>query len=476
MRSLRLLALVAPVFFLPLACEDSSGSSSGATFNPEAGGFEAGTVPEAGSPETGVDSSPPAPLGVTVTVTEDALPKSNVRVILQDAAGLVIGEQATDATGKVVVATAPSMVTVLTARGTGAGATVAPVTFAGVVDGDRLVVAAVADVAVEPSIVGQYSVSFSTAGVAATANSFDVTAGAGCFGSGAPGAPVLVGLYASCLAAKNAVLAEALSDGSFLGFGFAKDVAKPPAGPPPGVLAVGPLTFAAAGTTTLTASNVLGGLSNFSTDLFAIANSTAFRMNLSTGLIDEGPQTWKTPTGFAEAYQAVVSFDELNASSTSTRFFVRREAVPASNTLTNVDFATALPRITDAALTKPTAVRPEVAVTSAASLGTADGGVATFHWSNPLAETSGSWTIVFPPSTTTIKIPALPADAAAFTPASNVAIDEVLFIEATQVPGYKELKLLPIQPNFGIDLVNTQKPLPLPGTVRVSRWTPGVPG
>ena len=104
MRNLRLLALVGPVFLLPLACEDSSGSPSGAAFTTEAGAsFEAGIAPEGGAPETGVDASPPAPLGVTVTVTDDALPRSNVRVILQDAAGLVTGEKTTDAAGKVLL-------------------------------------------------------------------------------------------------------------------------------------------------------------------------------------------------------------------------------------------------------------------------------------------------------------------------------------------------------------------------------------
>jgi hypothetical protein len=477
MRSLRLLALVAPVLFLPLACEDSSGSSSGVTFNPDAGGFEAGPspMPEAGPlPEAGVDSSPPAPLGVTVTVTANALPKVNARVVLHDAAGLVIGEKVTDAAGKVTLPTAPSMVTVLITDGI---SSVTPVTFAGVADGDKLVVAAVPGVAVDPTIVGQYSVSFSAAGVAATADTFGVAAGAGCPpGSGAVGEPAILDLYASCLNAKNAVLSDATSDGSLVGFGFVKDLAKPAAPPPAAATNVGPLAFTAPGTTTLSATNVPPTSTNVSADLFAIANSGTFRMNYSSGLVEAGGQAFKTPTGFAEAYQTVVSFDEFNATSMSTRVFVRRESVPASNVLTAVDYTAALPRITDVPMTTPTAGRPQVVVTSAAALGSADGGVATFSWSNSLAEINGSWTVVFPPSTTTVKLPALPADAAMFVPTPNVSIDEVIFIEATQVPGYKELKLLPIQPSFGVDLVNTQKPLPVPGTVRVSRWTPGVPG
>jgi hypothetical protein len=477
MRSLRLLALVAPVFLLPLACEDSSGSPSGAAFTPEAGaGFEAGTVPEAGVPETGVDAAPPAPLGVTVTVTDDALPKSGVRVILHDAAGLVIGQTVTDATGKVVVATAPSMVTVLISHGTGSGSSVSPVSFAGVVDGDNLVVAAVADVAVDPVVVGQYSVSFSNAGVAATANAFNVTAGAGCTGSATASAPAVVDLYAGCLLATNAVLAYATDNSGLLGYGFAKGVAKPAAGPPPGVINVGPLAFAAPGSTALKTANAPVN-ANANASLYAIANGAGFNVIYTTGTLFNNDLAFQTPTSFAEAYQSVVTFDEYNAESTSTRYFVRREAVPANHSPPAADYAAALPRITDAPLTKPTAERPQVAVTSAASLGSADGGVATFRWSNSAAETTGSWTIVFPPTTTTIKIPALPADAAGFVPESNVSIDDLIFIEATQVPGYKELKLLPIQPNFGIELgTGGSKPLPLPGTVRVSRWTPGVPG
>lgn len=477
MRNLRLLALVAPLFLLPLACEDSSGSPSGAAFTPEAGAnFEAGISPEAGAPETGVDASPPAPLGVTVTVTEDALPKNSVRVILHDAAGVVIGEKTTDATGKVLLAIAPSMVTVLLSRGTGGGSSVSPVSFAGVADGDKLVVAAVADAGVNPVVVGQYSVSSSLAGVAATATDFQVTAGAGCPGSGVATAPVVVDLFAGCLAPKNAVLAYATDTTGLLGYGFAKDVAKPAAGPPPGIINVGPLDYTAPGSTALKTSNAPGNV-NANANLYGIANGAGFGIIYTTGTLFNNDLAFQTPTGFAEAYQSVVSFDEYNASSTSTRLFVRREAVPANNILTSADYAAALPRITDAPLTKPTPARPEVTVTSAASLGGADGGVATFHWSNSIAETSGSWTIVVPPSTTTIKIPALPGDAAAFVPEGNVSIDDLIFIEATQLPGYKELKRLPIQPNFGIDLgSNSSKPLPSPGTVRVSRWTPGIPG
>jgi hypothetical protein len=474
MRDLRLLAFVAPVFFLPLACEDSSGSSSGATFNPEAGTFEAGPSPEAGPlPEAGTDSSPPAPLGVTVTVTDDALPKSNVRVILQDAAGLVTGEKATDATGKVTLPTAPSMVTVLVAHGTGIGATVSPVSFVGVADGDKLVVAATADVVVDPPILGSYSVSFVSGAFSANASPFNVTTGGGCFGnSQIVDTPAPVSLSASCLFSKNALLVESLTAGVLTGFGFVKDVGKPPAA---GVLSVGPVAFAAPGTTTLAATNVPATNVYVSQSLYAIANGATFPMSYASATVDGSGRIYQTPTGFAEAYQSEISFEETNASSTSTRSFVRREPVPAGNVLTSVDYASALPRITDVPLTMATAARPEIVVTSAAPLGTADGGVATFHWSNPVTQTTGSWTVVFPASTTTIKLPALPADAATFEPAGDVAIDELVFLEATQLPGYKELKLLPIQPNFGVALVDARTALPLAGTVRVSRWVPGVP-
>lgn len=480
MRNLRLLALVAPVFLLPLACEDSNGSSSGATFNPEAGSFEAGPSPEGGSPtpEAGQDATPPAPLGVTVTVLLDAAPKANVRVILQDATGAVTGEQTTDATGKVSLPTAPGMVTVLTANGTGGGSSVAPVTFVGVADGDKLVVAGTSDVQVDPVVVGTYTALFNAGGAATNASFFNVYAGDGCNNSSAGATTSLsVNLFPSCLAAKNSLLANVTdNNGALLGFAFAKDLNKPPAGPPPGNIDVGPLTFAAPGSTKLAATNVPQTVNTYG-QLYAVGNGVLFEMTSSDGILEAaGGADYKTPTGFAEGYQATVSFNSYNAQSTSVRRIVRREAVPANNVLTNIDFTSALPAITDAPLTKPTPERPEVTLTSAGPLTASDGAVATLHWNDSIAETNGSWTFVLPPSTTGFKVPALPADAATFLPKSNVSCDEVIFFEATQLPGYKELKSIPVQPNFGPSLLDTRKALPLPGTVRVTQWFPGIPG
>lgn len=478
MRKLRLLGLLAPVFLLPLACEDPAGSSSGGAFTPEAGAFETGTSPEAGpAPDAAVpDAPPPAPVGITVTVTEKALPLASVRVILHDAAGAVIGEKTTDATGKVTVATAPSMVTVLIAHGTGVGSSVSPVTFMGVADGDKLVVDSTLPPANDPPA-GTYSVTFTSNASNSDATRFDVVAGSHCGGFvGAASDTLGLPLFEGCLGAKNAVLSTA-SNGAVgvMAYGFAKDVAKPATAA--STVAVGPLPFAAPGNTTLRATSLPGATLTIDAFLAAVANGALFQMSSPTGLVgDAGGTTWRTPTGFAEAYQTILSVDELNATSVSNRTFVRREAVPANGILTPVDFSTALGRITDAVLTAPTPARPEVALTLAASLATSDGGVGTFRWSNGLTETSGSWTVVFPPSTKSIKLPALPADATTFVPQPNVSFDEVIFLDATQVPSYKELKLLPAIPELGFDSAGTSKPLPVPGTVRVSRWTPGVPG
>lgn len=473
MRKLRLLALLAPALLLPAACEDSSSSSGGITFNPEAGpGFEGGPVSEAGPlPEAGPDGFvPPAPpKGVTVTVTEGLTPKKDVRVISHDATGAVTGDVKTDATGKVTLATAPSMVTVLASRGFN-GTSPTPVTFAAVADGDTLVVAAPPSIASEPPTIGGYAVTLTSSPVVANAFFFDLVSGAGCSTSGQNIAgPYTIPLYADCVLAQNAVLVTASASGFVQGFAFAKNVAKPALN---ATTNVGPLAFTAPGTTKITATNVPANTYS-EAQLYGAANGAAYRFGSRSGFLSEGGIDVSTPTGFSEAYQARVAVRSAVLGPEKTRAFVRREptTAPATSTLA-FDFATALPSITDVTLTKATPARPDVTFTSEAALTTADGAVAVLSWFPQASESTGQWTFVVPPSTTTFKAPALPADAASFAPTANVEVDSLTFFEATLLPGYKELKTLPVTPSFGVTLRDEALLLPATGTVRTSSWEP----
>lgn len=473
MRHLRLLALLAPVALLPIvACEDSSGSSSGGVFSPEAGpGFEAGPTPtpEAGPlPDGALPDTSTAPLGVTVTVFDGSAPQKDVRVIFHDAAGLVTGQAVTDVAGKVTVAIAPSMVTVLQKDSSQRPAVV---TFAGVTDGDKLKVVSGG----LSGNAGAYDVTFTGGGVVANASNFFVQAGNGCSaGTNAVDATLSVPLFTDCVAAKNAVLATASSGGGVVGFGFAKNVDAPVAA---ATVAVGPLAFIAPGTTNVKATNLpsAGGVSSGAT-LSAISNGQAFGLSNYTGTLGGAGLDFATPTGFADGYQTVIRATQVAFSFADTAL-VRREATtaPASASLATFDFATALPFITNVTASQAVPARPDLTLTSgnAASLATADAGIVRVSWFVSAIDTSGSWTLVVPPSTTSFKFPALPADATDFEPVTNsFAVDSASFFDASQLPSYGAAKLLPIKPGFGLDFVESNRVLPAAGTLRVSRFTP----
>ena len=63
-------------------------------------------------------------------------------------------------------------------------------------------------------------------------------------------------------------------------------------------------------------------------------------------------------------------------------------------------------------------------------------------------------------------------------PNGTAFVDDVTFFEATQLPGYKELKALPVSPlkNTSLDIGDGRTPLPAAGTVRITRWVSGQRG
>jgi hypothetical protein len=362
------------------------------------------------------------------------------------------------------------MVTVLSTR---FGNEPAAVTFAGVTDGDNLRVVAPANGAA----VGSYTVGFLAGDpLVINANGFSVQGASNgdvaCNGfvdtiNGT--APVF--LTADCVSAKNAILATASNPGGLLGFSFKKDVA-PPVG-----MAIVPVTlpaFTTPGATTVTATDLPGG--TISTSLFAIANGQARILPSATGALDGAGLVFPTPTSFADAYQTVIRAD----SGFVSRALVRREATtaPATAKLANFDGTTNLPVVSNATIGVTNPARPDITVLTAspAALAMADAGFLKISWFLASLDTSVSWTFVVPPNTTSFKVPALPADAADFTPTSDTfRVEDVLFFEASQLPSYQAAKTLPVAPGAGPDVVTPSRPLPSDGTLRVTRVKPFLP-
>jgi len=238
--------------------------------------------------------------------------------------------------------------------------------------------------------------------------------------------------------------------------------------------------WTAPGTVTLKATNLPGGSISNTGALWMIANGAAFTAPSLPGNsgIDGAGVAFQTATGFADAYQSYVNTvdDESGRVESS---IIRREAVPAgaNATLPDVDFTNALPYITNAAIDTTTVARPVITLTSDKPLTAVDGGIVMISSQNG-SENFISWTFVVPASAAaTFKVPALPTDteAVTFTPAgagTNTSVDRAAFFEATQLPGYKEAKLIPVVPGATLNLLDESVPLPINGTVRVTSWQP----
>ncbi|MDB4944797.1 MAG: hypothetical protein JWP97_4331 [Labilithrix sp.] len=474
MRTLGLVALSAPSLLLLAAslaaCEDSSGGGGGGgVFTSDAGSFEASAPADSGG---SLDGSVPdgaipgeAGAGVSVSVVGNAGPKSNVRVVFQDAAGLVIGEAKTDAAGKAFTAVAPSMVTVLSL---GAPTEAQPVTFMGVADGDVLLVTPDEEMA-DPEL-GTLSVTF-TAGPATVGSSFFQVRvnGGGCSNvGGGVGATVAVPMFKSCARAANSVLAAAQDASSTRAYGFAKNVTTPAGG---ATVNVGPLAFTAAGSRTLKATNLPAGDVSREATVYGIVGSDLYTLEASGAITEAGGLVAATPTGFADAYQVLVESGSYNGSIASTTAIVRREVATAdaAATFANVDFAGALPLVTGAAASTAGAggtARPTITVATA-GVPTAQALSARMSWAGE--GSSGSWTFVMPGNTKTFTVPALPADAGVFVPHDALSVDTAGYVDGT-IP-YGTLKKIPVNPGaYSPSLLDRRAPLPPAATVKVSAF------
>jgi hypothetical protein len=339
-----------------------------------------------------------------------------------------------------------------------------PVTFLGVADGDKLTVDVRGPVAVDPVQAGTYSVGFAANGVTDGATLYQAYVGGSCYGQANDAAtPIPVPLYDTCLGAQSSALVLASGPTGTLGFAFAKNLAKPAALTPVDVTTN---AFNAAGATQIKATNLPEGGVYFAR-LGAIANGSYFSATAQSGTLDTALD-FATPTGFAEAYQSTVIVESHPGGATAQKAILRREptTAPAAATLPTFDMATALPLLTTPQLVETVAARAEITIKSEAPIAGADFGVLRLLWVTPGGTGNGRWTVVLPPGTTSVKLPALPADAALFAPVAPIDVRTVSFFDSSLIPGYKEAKALPVPAYAPLDLINEQRPLPLAGSLR----------
>jgi len=459
-----------------VACDD--GSSSGSATPP------VGTVPtpgDDGGPPTadgGVDGATlPPGTGVTVNVSIFRRPIPNVTVIFHDAAGAILSTAKTDAAGKLVSTTVPAQVTVFLTHeqaesdGSPGGALV---TFTAVTAGDVLVV----DAAQQPrqifgnEVHSKYAVTLPIGPVDTAGYDIAATRYCGKNAGIGPGGPVEVDLQEACLGTQGSLLVAAENEvGVATGFTWKLGVPAPAKGTTAPVTVDRP--FSAPALFKLQAVGAPAG--SVKGRFMILSEGAGFEMRqpaLTPDPIDGLGTSWAIPGGaFTEAIQATVAMelDPTDPVKAAAIGVVKRQP-PASSML--VDLGTGmLPRITSANVTsKPGGRGATVTLVSAAPQSGADGGYVRLLFDRTSGDTAMyyGWEVVVPPGAgpeTTFTTPDLPAGL--MEGAENGAtVYNAIFVESTLVPGYRELKSVPVLPN--LMSVGIGPPLPADGTVRFS--------
>ena len=453
------------------ACDDSSNPSTDITLPDAALPDSSPNIPpsDAAVSDGGAPDADAAPAqGISVLVVDGLLPKSGIRVIYHDATGAPTGGDTTDATGHVVSATTPSMVTVLTSE---TAADVNPVTFMGLTGGETLRVA-IRHPQNEESSVGIVSATHTTSAAVTNASMFYSSFGPRC-GSNASNidSPILITVLPSCISAANSVLTTASdTNGATLGFAFMKNVTAPTNN---ATVNVGPLAFTAKGSRTLAATNLLDAEQyGNNVSAFAVVGTDPFYLP-STGNINQpAGVTYATPVGFADAYQSELDVGKTAGGFSASTRILRREAAAAASAgaLTSFDFNEALPLLQSVAVDITAgAARPVVTITTAPTTN-AHTGYARIRW--PGQTYGAQWTFVFPGDQKTFTVPALPPDASAFAPHDAVSANLVIYLDGPLVPDFATGKKLPIPTQGDLQLLDSYVALPTNGKLLVTTITP----
>ncbi|MFI5296827.1 MAG: hypothetical protein ACHREM_01905 [Polyangiales bacterium] len=417
-----------------------------------------------------------APLPVTITVINALGVEPGVSIAFQDATGAVIGTATTDSTGTAsrVVPTGSQVTAIL-----GSATSASLITITAVEPGDQLLAldtnyaGATASIAAVPAPLPD-------AGADASL-SFAANAGSCATTFATP--PASLALSAPCVSAGKFPFLVVAEGASFapLSFAFQKGNS---------VLTDGGTTTVSmpdAWSTTTTAQTIAatnvassGAAPNFLV-FSEIADGVPTTTTASYSSADDaGVQsaTFTTHVGFADSVLAEADMFAAQAAGASFLAIAQLGPAPTLASTTTFDLSTLLPMITNATVdgtTTPT--QPSVALTTGASLASTQGGVVSISWFGSLdggAAVTGTWTIVVPPTATTVQAPQLPSAASAWAPFGGAGYRTpiALFAQASFWTGYAQFRaqsanLTTGTLNYGQAIV---PPLPSPGIVRVTAF------
>jgi hypothetical protein len=474
-----ILCLVPAIATLILfACDDTSSMGGGGSFTFDGGQFDriAPEIPDAAVLPDGAVADADAEaivLPVTVIVTANLKPEAGVVVVWHDANGAVLSTTTTDATGKAVSTGAtPAMASAL--LGTELGDTQV-VTWTGVAAGDILRTNDITGN--NAGTVSTYSVTVPAPAPNVT-GAVDWTARTGACSSTTSqnfANPVDVALSPECATSPGAVLAYSHDDTftTINGFSYMKNLFPVMDG---GTVNATTGAWAPPATANLNVANLPANQS-VQGFLSEIASSVSFR-NQDAPYVDSTslPATFNIATGFADAMQFGIRYTP-SGGNFAAELVIGKRAAPSTSLA--VDFADALPTLTDASVDSTDGVRPTISWTSASPLTGTDGGSASVTWYVSGTEATHGWTVIVGPSATNVRLPALPTAAAAWAPpdpdAAITSFDSprVIFAESDLLPSYKELRAIA---GFVIPLANftgdplTAAALPTNGKLRLTSY------
>ena len=194
-----------------------------------------------------------------------------------------------------------------------------------------------------------------------------------------------------------------------------------------------------------------------------------------------GPYTSTVYPNYGDALQGETYAYAFPSTGMSVTDIATRSGLDAG--LAAIDMSQALPLLDSASLDSSNAAQPALTFGSdAGSLASADGSIVYITWrgtDDAGQPVQSSWTILAPPSATTVRAPALPVAAAAWAPPAGSSFGSpiVAVVEASFIAGYARLRaqatVLPLQASLvsGYPHQALAPALPADGTLRLTAYT-----
>lgn len=380
------------------------------------------------------------PQPVTVRALSRGLPAAGVTIVWGDANGAVVDTSTTDAQGLAskLVASGTMVTAIL-----GTATKQRLVTMLAVEPGD--VLTAVDTTEDEDNGPGSVTIDSIPANPPVGLTGYTTQTGRNCAGfiNAVGTLPASVSAYNRCQhAGRTSLLVTAEQTSTELAFAYKKDIALNPDGGDT-VVSIDGGSWTPMGSHKITVVN--GPTDAGSALLVASEFSSGVKLSRYTYVAtpDGGPQSGNIAVhpGYADTTVAEASYSVYNGPTRSHRGVAAKAGADGGTTL---DFTGALPFIRSFERDGGADAGPQTVTWSAEGpLTNADGAFIRFGWTDDLVDggsVQGSWTFVAPPTTTSIKLPSLPASYGPSDAANTDGLPVVVFFESPSLNGYADVR------------------------------------